>query len=77
MAIRKDIVDTKNSKLQDMLDEKQLTMAALSRKANVSHEVIRKIRDGLSVRRDKFFAVIQALEIEPKAILPSWNNKER
>jgi DNA-binding Xre family transcriptional regulator len=72
MAERKHIIDTRNSKLQSILDKRQLNLTSVARKAKVSQEVVRKIRDGKTVRRDKFFAVVNSLEVEPKDILPEW-----
>ena len=69
---RRDMVDTTESKLQDILDEKRLTMASLARMANVSVEVVRRIRDGLSVRRDKFLAIVNSLEIRPEELVKNW-----
>lgn len=74
MGTRQDIVDTTGSKLQDILDSRQLTMSGLARMADVSHEVVRKIRDGKTVRRDKFFAILKALKMKPEEILSNWNN---
>lgn len=72
MAERRDIIDTRNSKLQSILDKRQLNLTSVARKAKVSQEVVRKIRDGKTVRRDKFFAVVNGLELQPKDILPEW-----
>ena len=73
----KDIVDTKNNRLQNVLDERRLNMASAARKANVSVEVIRKIRDGKTVRRDKFFAVVHSLDVQPDEIIPNWDDNNR
>ena len=75
--MRKDIIDTHDSRLQNILDQRQLNMAAVARKANVSQEVVRRIRDGKTVRRDKFFAVINNLEVKPEDILPHWGENQR
>lgn len=73
MSRRTDIVSAEGSKLQDILDKRGLSMAAVSRMAEVSIEVVRKLRDGKTLRRDKFFAVVNSLEVEPNEIIPSWN----
>jgi lambda repressor-like predicted transcriptional regulator len=72
MGTRSDIVSAEGSKLQDILDKRGLTMTAVSRMAKVSIEVVRKLRDGKTVRRDKFFAVINSLEVRPQEIIPTW-----
>ena len=72
-AHRVDIIDAKGSKLQDIMDERGLTMSAISRMAGVSIPVIKKLRDGLTLRREKFFAVVHCLKVQPEKIVPSWD----
>lgn len=76
MKKRSDIIETHGSNLQSLMDEKRLNMAALSRLAGVSVEVIRRIRDEKSVRRDKFFAIAHSLDVVPEEIIPGWNNNK-
>ena len=73
MGTRIDIVNAEGSKLQNVLDKQGLSMTAVARMAKVSIEVVRKLRDGKTLRRDKFFAVVNCLEISPEEILPFWN----
>lgn len=74
MAVRRDIVDSSGNKLQSILDARGLTMAALARKANVSVEVVRRLRDGKTLRRDKFFAIVNQLGVSPVDVIPSWSD---
>ena len=73
---RVDIVNAEGSVLQSILDQKGVTIAGTARLAGVSAEVVRKLRDGKTIRRDKFFAIINSLEIKPKEILPNWQKNE-
>ena len=75
MATRSDLVSAEGSTLQDILDKRGLTMTDVSRMATVSIEVVRKLRDGKTVRRDKFFAVVNSLEIDPQDMIPNWGKK--
>ncbi len=77
MGNRIDIVDAKGSKLQDIMDDRGLTMSAISRMSGVSVAVVKKIRDGLTLRREKFFAVVNCLEVKPEKIIPSWDESRR
>lgn len=73
MAVRTDIINSHGNTLQNVLDNRGLTMAAVARMANVSVEVVRRLRDGRTLRRDKFFAVVNCLGVTPQEIIPAWD----
>lgn len=75
MKTRQDLIDTIGNTLQQVMDERGLSMAAVARGANVSIEVVRRLRDFKTIRRDKFFLIVNSLKLAPECILPAWNNK--
>lgn len=77
MGVRIDIISANGSKLQGIMDDRGLTMSSVSRMSGVSVPVVKKLRDGLTLRREKFFAVVNCLEVKPEEIVPDWDKTKK